>query len=89
MRSDSFINACKNALIKILKESYNEIFDVQDIHLVSYSKSLLNHKCTMCDLNNNGRYYEITYNGIKCELYIDIYQKQSNTLIELKDLDVL
>lgn len=78
MTSYEYEVICKNALIKILKQKYDEDFKIQDLHLVWYSKALQNHKCVIVDLKDNQRYYEFTYNGNNEELYVDIYEKQSN-----------
>jgi len=86
MQSYEFQVKCKNALIKILKEKYNEDFKINELHLVWYAKELQNHKCVIIDLANNQRYYECTYNGNKDELYIDIYQKEYNICLSGNDL---
>ena len=78
MQSYEFEVKCKNALIKVLKEKYNEDFKINELHLVWFARELQNYKCVIIDLSNNQRYYELTYNGNKDELYIDIYQKEHN-----------
>lgn len=87
MNSYKFEVICKNELIRELKEKYNEDYVIQDLHLVWFSKALQNYKCVICDLKDNKRYYECTYNGDKKELYVDIYDKQFNTLIEENDFN--
>lgn len=86
MQSYEFEVKCKNALIDILKEKYNEDYTIQDLHLVWFTKALRNFKCTICDLKPNQRYYECTYNGDKDEVYIDIYDKQFNVVVDGKNL---
>lgn len=85
MTSYEFEVICKNELIKELKEKYNEDYKIQELHLVWFGKELQNYKCTICDLRDNQRYYECTYNGIKNELYVDIYEKKYNTKVESKN----
>ncbi len=85
MTSYEFEVICKNTLINHLKLIYNEDFTIKDLYLVWYAKELQNHKCTICDLKDNSRYYECTYNGDKDELYVDIYDKQYNIIIGSKD----
>ena len=87
MTSYEFEVICKNELIKELKEKYNEDYKIQELHMVWYAKELQNHKCTICDLRPNQRYYECTYNGDKNELYVDIYEKAHNTKVEAKDFN--
>lgn len=81
MTSYEFEVICKNALIDQLKLIYNEYFNIKDLHLVWYAKELQNHKCVIVDLRDNDRYYECTYNGDKDELYIDIYNKKYNIIV--------
>jgi hypothetical protein len=80
MNSYNFEVICKNILIKELKEKYNEDFTIQDLHLVWFSKILKNYKCVIVDLRANKRYYELTFNGDGEEIYLDIYQKEHNSV---------
>lgn len=86
MQSYEFEVKCKNALIKVIKERYNEELKINELHIVWFSKVLRNFKCTICDLRPNQRYYELTYNGDKDELYVDIYQKEINVCIKGENL---
>lgn len=81
MTSSDFQLKCKNALVDILKEKYNQEYSTEDFHLVWFTKALGNFKCCMCDLKPNMRYYELTYNGNKNELYVDIYSKEHNICV--------
>lgn len=85
MTSYEFQVICKNALIEKLKEKYNEEFTIEELHLVWFSKILQNFKCVIVDLRDNQRYYEVSYNGNKNEIYVDIYEKQYNFLIKAGD----
>lgn len=87
MNSYEYEVICKNALIKILKEKYDEDFTIKDLHIVWFSKALQNYKYVIIDLRDNQRYYECTYNGDKNEMYIDIYQKEHNILIPGDEFD--
>ena len=82
MTSYEFEVSCKNALINILEEKYNEKLAIQELHLVWFSKTLQNYKCMIIDLRENKRYYECSYNGQKKELYVDIYNKEHNICIK-------
>lgn len=86
MQSYEFEVKCKNALIKVLKEKYDEDFIISDLHLVWFAKELQNYKCVIIDLKDNQRYYECTYNGNKDELYVDIYEKKYNISFKGKEL---
>ncbi len=89
MNSYEFEKICKNAIIKIVKERFNEELTIEEIQLVWFSKTLQNYKCTGCDKNvrDNKRYYELTYNGDKKQLYIDIYIKELNVVVNEQDFD--
>ncbi len=54
-----------------------------DTFVVWSCKTLQNYKC-LCSTNvdNDGVYAEFTYNGDKQELYMDVYVKQSNTVLK-------
>lgn len=81
MNSYNYEVICKNALIEQLKKLYNEDFKIEDLHLVWFSKILQNYKCVIIDLKANQRYYELTFNGDRNEIYIDIYQKEHNIVV--------
>ncbi len=89
MNSYEFEKICKNALIKIIKKDYAEELTIEDIHLVWFAKILQNYKCTMCDKNvkENKRYYECTYNGDKKQIYIDVYNKDLNVVVEEQEFN--
>lgn len=81
MTSYEFEVICKNEIIKELKEKYKETFKIEELHLIWFSKNLQNMKCCICELGEDSRYYECTYNGNKKELYVDIYEKIHNTKV--------
>ena len=78
---------CKNAIIKELKEKYNEELTIEELHLVWFTKALQNYKCVIIDLKENQRYYECTFNGTKEEIYIDIYSKEFNVKVDKENFD--
>lgn len=87
MTSYEYEVICKNELIKELKEKYNEDYTIDELHLVWFTKTLQNFKCVIIDLKDNQRYYECSYNGTKKQLYVDIYEKKHNTLVEEKNFN--
>lgn len=89
MNSYDYEVICKNALINILKDKYDEDFGIKDLHLVWFSKILQNYKCVIIDLKDNQRYYECTYNGTKDEIYIDIYEKQYNVVVPKDEFNTI
>ncbi len=87
MNSYNFEVIAKNALIKHLEGAYNEILTIDELHLVWFSKNLQNYKAVIVDLRDNQRYYEVTYNGDKDEMYLDFYEKQMNIKVPSSDFN--
>ncbi len=83
MTSKEFELTCKQHIIKVLGENYQDYLTFDELHIVWFGKALQNYKCTMIDLRKNQRYYECTYNGDKNELYVDIYEKKHNIAYKL------
>lgn len=78
---------CKNALIDILKREYDESHKIEDFDLTWFNYTLQHYKAMLIDHGPNQRYYECTYNTHKNQLYVDIYEKQSNTILDGKNGD--
>lgn len=51
-----------------------------------YSKTLQNRKALVITLPTCDRYYEITYNGDKDEMYVDTYEKHANQVFTGSEL---
>lgn len=76
---------------KLVKESVrdyvNEYLDIHitedDIYLVWYCKSIQNWKALATTALYDGRYYELTLNGDKNEMYLDAYRKIDKEIIKL------
>jgi hypothetical protein len=52
-----------------------------DVYVVWFAKTLQNWKALLSTNLPDGRYYELTFNGDKNELYLDTYEKKSNVVI--------
>lgn len=65
-------------VINIIKSKYDETYDISDISLVWFTKTLQNDKAILIDNGKNNRMYEVTYNGFKDEMYVDTYVKVDN-----------
>ena len=87
MTSYEFEVAAKNAVAKIIGETYDEEYNIHELHLTSFSHVLGNKKCTMIDCGVNNRYYEVTYDAVKNAMYVDVYDKQRNVRIPGESLD--
>lgn len=80
MTSYEFEVAAKNAVIKCIKEHHNERYAIEDINMVWFAHVLGNKKAILIDNGKNDRLYEVTYNVIRDELYVDEYGKLNNTV---------
>lgn len=73
--------------------SKNEIeelgFTIDNVFTVWSCKTLQNHKALLSTDITDGKYYEITYNGDKREIYFDAYSKTSNICINMDNIDVI
>lgn len=76
-----FVDRAKGIIRKLASEKYDEWYDNTDIAVVWQCKVLKNIKAIMIDDGKNERMYEVTYNGEKDELYIDVYEKAENICI--------
>lgn len=83
MDSEKFIGLSKGHIKWFLKETFNIDIDFKDIYVVWSCKTLQNNKALLSTNISDGRYYEITYNGDKRELYFDCYKKEFNKCIPL------
>lgn len=81
MNSYDYCVAAKNAIIKVAKEKYGEDYTIEDIQVVWMVHLLGFKKGIYIDNGQNQRIYEVTYNRDKNEMYVDAYEKQSNTVI--------
>lgn len=51
---------------------------LNDVFVVWFSKTLQNWKALVSTTVFDGSYYELTYNGDKDEIYVDVYKKYEN-----------
>lgn len=49
-----------------------------DVYVVWLVKALQNNKALLSTTVSDGRYYEVTHNGDKDEVYVDTYVKEEN-----------
>jgi len=85
MTDKTFIDTCKD----IVREYVDEHLDKSDkktdydVYMVWYCKTLQNWKSLISTTINDGMYYELTLNGDKNEIYLDVYKKFENRVIKL------
>lgn len=56
-------------------------FNLKDVYVVWFSKTLQNWKALISTTLPDEMYYEVTYNGDKKETYVDVYKKFDNVRI--------
>lgn len=84
----NFIENCKKA---ILMASEHDIYRddlYRSLNIVWFCKTLQNHKALVMSTHDalDHIYWEVTYNGIKTQYYVDEYCKKSNTVITLPEV---
>ena len=80
--SDKAIYAARTALLKYSLHGVNEITP-DDMYVVWFCKTLQNWKALVSGVHIT-EYIEVTYNGDKQEIYVDVYTKMYNQC--LKDI---
>lgn len=87
MTDVKFIKICKEVVKKYANEHpflndnahQKEVFLV-DVFIVWYCKTLQNWKA-LAGIYGRDAYFELTYNGDKQELYLDVYKKSENVCL--------
>lgn len=77
---------CKNLIIEYVNNHFDKTDDVKpinikDVYVVWMCKTLQNSKALLSTTVPDGKYYEMTYNGDKNELYMDVYTKVDNICV--------
>lgn len=80
MDNNMFESICKDIVYKHMLDKYYEI-KKEDIFIVWICKILGNNKALVSVEGAYGLYFEITYNGDKDEFYIDVYEKNENSVM--------
>lgn len=87
MGNDAFFSLCKKLVVDYFNEHADKTDNKQitenDVFIVWGCKTLQNNKALVSTTVSDGMYYEITYNGDKCEVYMDVYKKWTNHTIAI------
>lgn len=84
----------KRVVLKLVKDRLDKSdpdieFDLSNVFVVWFAKTLGNWKALVSTTLPDGRYYELTYNGARSELYVDTYVKVDNVCLQTDELDAL
>ena len=85
MTSYDFEKAAKNAVIDVLGAD----IVIDQLDMVWFAHELGYKKCTIWGEPMGDKYAEVTYNRDKDEMYVDIYQKISNTKIQSSEFNFI
>lgn len=82
MGNDDFSRICKG-IVKTyynqnIAENIQDMISEDDVYVVWLCKTLQNNKALLSTTVPDTRYYELTYNGDKKEIYVDAYIKEKN-----------
>lgn len=67
------------------QESFSQI-GIQDVHMVWFNYTLKNMKGLFFVLKRrDNRYFEITFDNAKGRMYVDIYRKEKNMALSIKE----
>ena len=75
MDNQEFIDICISKVIEHSKEELQK----NDVFIVWSCKTLQNNKAILSYKRKGAPMYEFTHNGDKSEIYMDVYNKESNT----------
>jgi len=85
MGDQEFVTAAKNAIVKAFNErkgSLHPPLKEEELYVVWLVKALQNNKALLStSRSGDGLYFEVTNNGDKNEMYLDVYKKQENIRI--------
>lgn len=87
MTSYQFEKAAKNAVVNVMKEKHGIAVGMDELQLVWFAHTLGHKKCTLYAHVLGNYYPEVTYSLEKHELYVDVYEKVSNTRIKGSYMD--
>lgn len=59
---------------------------MKDVFIVWFTKTLMNWKAIIASSQAKGLFWEVSYNGVRKEIYLDVYTKINNVKISMEDL---
>ena len=89
MGNEEFQKKCKEIVVdyfnKHVEKTDRKTITIDDVFIVWSCKTLQNNKALLSTNISDGMYYEITHNGDKKEIYVDVYKKWENYAIKLEE----
>lgn len=86
MGNDEFFKKCKEIVVNYFNNNVDKTDNVKikedDVFIVWGNKTLQNNKALLSTNVSDGMYYEITHNGDKKEIYVDVYKKWKNYVVK-------
>ena len=67
--------------INSIKPAQISTYELEDIYVVWFCKTIQNWKALVSTDVVNGMYFEVTYNGNTKEIYIDVYEQQNHIVL--------
>lgn len=88
MNESKFRKLCQRVVAEYASEHMDnadgKTITPDDVYIVWICKALQNSKAMVSTNVADGMYYELTYNGDKRELYLDVYKKVENRAIKVE-----
>ncbi len=85
--SEEFLNVAKFQVLQMAKEGLDPTDNVKismdDVYVVSHSYILGNQKAMISTNLSDGKYYEVTYNFEKNEMYVACYVRLKQNKIQM------
>lgn len=81
MGNEKFFEKCKKIVEAYITERFGISKEKYQVYQVWGCKILQNNKGLFSTTMSDGMYFEITYDGDRCQFYLDAYRKISNTAI--------
>ena len=67
-----------------IERGINEL-TIDDVYIVWFAKTLQNWKALVSTTVQDTRYFEVTFNGVTNEIYLDAYVKEENKVLKYHD----
>lgn len=80
-RARELIKNYYNSNVAGVTDVATDYVTLEQVYVVWFVKVLKNWKALVATTNPDGRYFEVTYDGEKCQSYIDNYLKTHNIAV--------